>query len=89
MRSGARASRGFAGGRVQLECGHTIVVPAEGAVLANAADIVHHHLVCDGFADPDVAGVDLEVHPLGRLTPLWTVPPEIPLVAEDPGESAR
>ena len=73
--------RGVPAGNVRLECGHTIVVPPNGAVLAHAADIVHHHRICDGFVGADVDGADPRTDELpfagGRL-PSEPYPPTYP-----------
>jgi hypothetical protein len=71
------AAAAGAGWTVHLRCGHSIEVPSAGAVLANAAEIVHHDLLCSAAREPLLPSpvpVPLDVPPAGpspHLDPLF------------------
>ncbi len=76
------------GWTTELSCGHKLVLPADGAVLANVATIVHHDRLCPGpdrVPPPETRPAELEYSPGRRpnLTPtiLPAAPPHLELPA--------
>ncbi len=66
------------GWTMELSCGHKLVVPADGAVLANVANIVHHDRLCpgpDSAPPPEARPAELDFPPERRLNPTPTILP--------------